>query len=350
MAVLTPLTTKDMERSFPKWSTTHQEAFDAIKDLVVSWECLMVIDHSNPGDNKIFVTTDAGDLRTGAVLSWGPSWELAYPVAFDSMQLNDAQKCYPIHEKELLAIIHALKKWRADLLGGPIAIFTDHRTLENFDTQRDLSHRQAHWQEFMAQFEMKIYYVKGKDNMVADALSCLPVGEATPSVQSRHESWMAGLVNVTMTISVDQSFQNDVKRGYLEDNFVKKIATGTNVPGMHEENGLWYVGDRLIIPCTMSCREDLFHLAHDSMGHFGTDKAYANLRESYHWPNMRKDLKDAYVPSCVECQHNKSQTSKPRGPLHPLPVLDERGSSVTMDFVGPLPKDEGFNCILTMTD
>ena len=86
------------------------------------------------------------------------------------------------------------------------------------------------------------------------------------------------------------------------------------------------------------------------MGHFGADKAYTNLRESYYWPNMRRDLENAYVPGCVDCQHNKSQTSKPRGPLHPLPVPDERGSSVAMDFVGPLPEDEGFNCILTMTD
>jgi len=65
---------------------------------------------------------------------------------------------------------------------------------------------------------------------------------------------------------------------------------------------------------------------------------------------MTKDLENAYVPGCVECQHNKSQTSKPQGPLHPLPVSDERGSSVAMNFVGPLPKDKGFNCILTMTD
>jgi hypothetical protein len=86
------------------------------------------------------------------------------------------------------------------------------------------------------------------------------------------------------------------------------------------------------------------------MGHFGADKAYANLRESYYWPNMRRDLENAYVPGCVDCQHNKSQTSKPRGPLHPLCVPDERGSSVAMDFVGLLPEDEGFNCILTMTD
>jgi len=65
---------------------------------------------------------------------------------------------------------------------------------------------------------------------------------------------------------------------------------------------------------------------------------------------MRRDLENAYAPGCVDCQHNKSQTSKPQGPLHPLPVPDKRGSLVAMDFVGPLPEDKGFNCILTMTD
>jgi len=104
-AALTPLTTKDMERSFLKWSTAHQAAFDAITGLMVIQECLTVIDHSNPSDNKIFITTDASDLQTGAVLTWGPSWELAHPIAFDLMQLNDAQKWYLVYEKELLAII-----------------------------------------------------------------------------------------------------------------------------------------------------------------------------------------------------------------------------------------------------
>ena len=65
---------------------------------------------------------------------------------------------------------------------------------------------------------------------------------------------------------------------------------------------------------------------------------------------MRKDLESAYVPSCVDCQRNKSSTSKPIGPLHPLPVPEERGDSVTMDFIRPLPPDEGFDCLLTLTD
>ncbi|KAG1788591.1 uncharacterized protein HD556DRAFT_1218776, partial [Suillus plorans] len=59
--VLTPLTTKTNEQDWPGWNDEHQEAFNAIKRLVVSRECLITIDHDNIGENKIFVTCDASD-------------------------------------------------------------------------------------------------------------------------------------------------------------------------------------------------------------------------------------------------------------------------------------------------
>jgi hypothetical protein len=135
-AILTPLTTKAAKRAFPEWTSDHQNAFQAIKGIVISRECLTVINHENMGKNKVFVTCD---WRTGATLSYGETWETARPVAYNSIQLKAAEKNYPVHEKELLAIIRALKKWCSDLLGIPIYVYTDHRTLENFDTQRDLS-------------------------------------------------------------------------------------------------------------------------------------------------------------------------------------------------------------------
>jgi hypothetical protein len=150
-SVLTPLTTKDAHKHSPLWTDEHQYSFDAIKALVVGANCLTDIDHDSPGDNKIFVTCDASDWRTSTVLSFGPTWESAQPVAYDSMQLKDAEKNYSIHEKELLAIIRAPKKWRADLLGSPIYVYTDHKTLENFDTQKYLSRHQLRWQEFFGE-------------------------------------------------------------------------------------------------------------------------------------------------------------------------------------------------------
>ena len=65
---------------------------------------------------------------------------------------------------------------------------------------------------------------------------------------------------------------------------------------------------------------------------------------------MRHNLTDVYLPSCSECLCNKSSTSLPPRPLHPLLVLDSCGDSVTIDFIGPLPRDDGYNTILTITD
>src|SRR5271156_1770583 len=92
---------------------------------------------------KIYVTTDTSDTCSGVVLSFGDTWETARPVAFDSSTFKGAELNYPVHEKELLVIIRALKKWRSDLLGCSFFVYTDHKTLENFAKQKDLSRRQA---------------------------------------------------------------------------------------------------------------------------------------------------------------------------------------------------------------
>ncbi|KAJ2927414.1 hypothetical protein H1R20_g9684, partial [Candolleomyces eurysporus] len=137
-AVLDPLTSKVYKSDFPEWTPVFQKAFDAIKKLVVSTDCLTFINHKNPGNNRIFITTDASNVATGAVLSYGPTWDTARPVAFDSKVLNQAERRYPVHEKEMLAIIWALKKWHSDLLGMPFFVYTDHKTLQFFENQKDL--------------------------------------------------------------------------------------------------------------------------------------------------------------------------------------------------------------------
>ena len=148
--ILTPLTHKSADIAFLIWNSEHQHTFDAIKSLVIGTECLTTINHNNMGENQIFVTCDSSDWCTGAVLSYGLTWETACLVAFDLMALKAAQLNYPIHKKELLAIVHALQKWHTNLLGASIIIYMDHQMLENFDQQKDLSCRQAQWQEFLS--------------------------------------------------------------------------------------------------------------------------------------------------------------------------------------------------------
>ena len=90
-AILTPLTRKECNNVSTPWTTLHQAAFDNIKCLVIGRDCLTMIDHEKPGDRKIFVTCDASKRQTGAVLSFGETWETARPVAFESRQMNSAE-------------------------------------------------------------------------------------------------------------------------------------------------------------------------------------------------------------------------------------------------------------------
>jgi len=105
----------------------------------MSPDCLTTINTALMPDYKIFVTTDASDTSLGAILTFGPTYELAQPVAYDSRSFKGAELNYPDHEKELLAIVRALKKWHAEILGHPIQVWTNHRTLQHFPTQCDLS-------------------------------------------------------------------------------------------------------------------------------------------------------------------------------------------------------------------
>ncbi|KAG9218260.1 hypothetical protein CCMSSC00406_0005941 [Pleurotus cornucopiae] len=354
-AVLTPLTNKAAWQDPVDWSPRHQQAFNEIKKLVLLRDCLTVIDHDNPGDNKIFVTTDASDLGTGAVLSFGPDWKSARPVAFESKQLNDAEKNYPTHNKEMLATVRALRKWRTDLLGASFEVYTDHRTLEFFNRQHDLSKKQLRWSEFLADYDYTIKYVRGIDNTVADALSREFSGDAAEAMTCAsvlaHSPPTTPIVAPVLCLSTDAQLLEKIKKGYTSDPWCSKLlAKGIGLVGVALRSGLLYIGERLVIPRVPEVRELLFQLAHDSLGHFGGDKSYLALRDSFYWPMMKKDLESAYIPGCVQCQHNKAPTSKPTGPLHSLPVPDTRFTCVALDFVGPLPEDEGFDYLLTITD
>jgi RNase H-like domain found in reverse transcriptase/Reverse transcriptase (RNA-dependent DNA polymerase) len=216
-SVLTPLTHKTADIDFPLWSSNHQNAFEAIKSLVLSRDCLTSINHDDMGDNRIFVTCNASDHQTGAVLSYGLTWETARPIAFDSMALKSAQLNYPVHEKELLAIVCALQKWRSDLLGMPIIIYTDHCTLENFDNQKDLSCHQARWQEFMVQYDHSITYIPGENNTVADALSRLP--DSVDNV-------LCPVVSM-LNIETDPNLLESIIVGYKSDPFCRGVPVVT---------------------------------------------------------------------------------------------------------------------------
>ena len=87
-----------------------------------------------------------------------------------------------------------------------------------------------------------------------------------------------------------------------------------------------------------------------TLAHFRFEKLYAALQIEYYWPNMWRDLSKAYIPACIGCQQDKSPIMKPAGPLHSLLNPDQQGDSIMIDFIGPHPHNDGFDCIVTITE
>ena len=113
-------------------------------------------------------------------------------------------------------------------------------------------------------------------------LSCLPAHNE--EMVEPHHVWSSG-VSATFVISTDASVLCAIMDGYSSDLFSQRLHN-TDVPGAKLMNGLWYIGSCLLIPRVGDVREQLYHLAHDTLGHFGSDKSYATLKDNYYWPTM----------------------------------------------------------------
>jgi len=113
---------------------------------------------------KFVLMPDASDRQLGAVLM-----QNGKPLAFFSKKLNKYQQKYTVGEKEMLGVVEALKEFRTMVLGYPIEVHTDHK---NWVTDKQINNARAmRWRLFIERFAPTIHYVKGEDNVVADAFS-----------------------------------------------------------------------------------------------------------------------------------------------------------------------------------
>lgn len=100
------------------------------------------------------VEIDASDYAIGGQLGQRDEDRKLHPVAFFSKKLEGPRKNYPIHDKELLAIIEAFEEWRLYLSGTnyEVQVYTDYKNLKYFTTTKVLNARQGRWSEFLLEF------------------------------------------------------------------------------------------------------------------------------------------------------------------------------------------------------
>ena len=167
-AQLVPLTAMTKLGSF-HWSDKSCLAFENIKNLFSSPAFLAHPDSSRP----FVLECDASDFAYSAQLLQEGEDGVERSTGFFSAKMNDAQLNYPIYDKEMLAIIIALREWRQYLLGTleDFEIWTDHKNLEYFRKPQDLNRRQARWVTMMQDYHFTLHHKPGKQNAKADYLS-----------------------------------------------------------------------------------------------------------------------------------------------------------------------------------
>ncbi|KAG2975179.1 hypothetical protein PC118_g14104 [Phytophthora cactorum] len=150
------------------WEVEHDEAFQAVKESLLRAPILAL-----PGPDRPFsVVCDASDFAIGCALLQADAEGRERVIAFESRQLKAAEKNYPVHDKELLAMKYALVKFRVYLLGSkPFVIYTDHASLRTAAQSPRLSQRMARWLSFFAEYNFEVKYKPGRLNVVVDALS-----------------------------------------------------------------------------------------------------------------------------------------------------------------------------------
>ena len=126
------------------------------------------------------VMCDASDLAIGAVLGQREDGK-PHVVYYASKTLNEAQRNYTTTEKELLAVVYALDKFRAYLVGSDIVIFTNHSALKYLLTKQNAKARLIRWVLLLQEFNLQIKDKNRVENVVADHLSRLTIAHDTHS-------------------------------------------------------------------------------------------------------------------------------------------------------------------------
>jgi hypothetical protein len=382
MKPLVALTQKNVKFS---WSKACEHAFAKLKKAFVS---APILQHFDPS-KEVFVEADASDFVSSGVLSQIGADGILHPVAFMSKKYNPAECNYEIYDKELLAIVRCFESWRSELQGAehPISVITDHSNLAYFMTTKHLTRRQVRWSEFLSEFDFKINYRPGKQGGKPDALTRrsqdLPKDDTDERIKHQHQTLLKPHLFEAFK---DLDFDNDIQlcpaileeieaeepiahkitrlldEGYKEDAFwlrIKKEMTKTDgIPHSREvslsecdiRDDRLFFRDRFYVPNT-ELRVFLLQTAHDSFetGHTGKHKLYEVVSRDWWWPNLSKDCAQ-FTRNCHSCKRNQVSKLRYQGALKPLPLPIQRWRDISVDFIGPLPLSNGFDCIMVVVD
>ena len=169
-APLTDLTS--VKRKFT-WTAQCTRAFNCLKELLASNPVLATPDHSRPFSLQI----DASSRGVGSVLlQQNENTGVWHPISYFSYKLKDHQRSYSVVELETLALVLSLERFKCYLSNNfPVTVYTDHNPLTFLRQMKNHNQRLVRWALSLQEYPLLIKHIRGKDNLIADALSRSPV-------------------------------------------------------------------------------------------------------------------------------------------------------------------------------
>ena len=335
------------------WDTKQRQAFCELQRRLQTPPILGHFDEN--ADTEVH--TDASNIGLGAVLvQWQEGIERV--IAYASRTLSSAESNYSTTEKECLAVVWAIAKFRPYLYGRPFKVVTDHHSLCWLAGLKDPSGRLARWSLRLQEFDVTVVYKSGRKHTDADCLSRAPV-ESTPPDQTDDESFLMAVTASDLAQKQRDDLELRPLIDYLEGQLKQPPRTfRRTISSFFLRDNILYKRNfdpsartaLLVVPSAM--REEILNACHDepSSGHLGFTRTLARIRHKYYWPKLSRTVKH-YVKTCRDCQRRKTPPMKPAGFLHPVEPPRAPFQQVGMDLIGPFPKSSAGNrWIIVATD
>lgn len=348
-AISQPLSLLTRKNVAWKWNPEQEEAFIQLKTKLSTAPILRQADPGLP----YLLRTDASGYALGACLLQGEGPD-ERPVEYASRLLIPSEQNYPTTEREALAVVWAVKKFRGYLEGATTIVQSDHQPLKWLMSLKSPSGRLARWSLLLQNYDLRIEYISGKRNVVADLLS-------RPNLE---EMQLA-----TIEVNLPTQSAKNIREDQLKDPEIEKIITCLENPSDETDFKKWsergfLLNRGVLYKFTPEINEEepqlvapknsipqILHDYHDSdiSGHYGIEKTFQRISSRYYWTGMRRTITE-HVQKCLECQRFKSSNLKPAGLLQ-TPAPTQRFEVISIDLVGPLPEAEtGERWILTVED
>ena len=304
------------------WTEDHTYAFNLLRDSLCHQPILKYPDPNLP----FIIRTDASSYAVGVVLlQFSESNNKEFPIYFHSRCLKKAEINYSVTEKEGIAVIFALKKFRPYISASPftVKLYTDHKPLLGyFKSSIPSSDRHIRWISIFNEFKVDLLYEKGKNNIFADDLSRLPSG----NVLTINSIVDISNVNNPLSDNIPSPILNYVKKNY-------SFVNGKLVFKDKSDKVLEVIEDD-------SLKHDIVVKAH-LVGHEGVSKTLARIKECYYWPGLKSDV-EKVVKTCLKCQCYRPSPIPKSTSIIPTQV-ERPFVRVGLDIVGPLTTTENGN-------